>query len=122
MTQHDVDSGAVAEKVIDGNLHLDIQAVVEPDGNLVQQGGGLVSPDGLISLDWTSSCSDLDPSSVRTIDYLVISDLVQAISGGGWRYQQRPGQLDRAGGPRQLCPALAGRLHRHCSPSRSAPW
>ena len=76
VTQHDVDSGAVAEKVIDGTLHLDIQAVVEPDGNLVQQGGGLISPDGHdIPLDGVFVFQDLDPSSVETIDYLVISDL-----------------------------------------------
>jgi hypothetical protein len=31
--------------VIDGTLHVDIQAVVEPDGNLVQT-GQLESPDG----------------------------------------------------------------------------
>lgn len=76
VTQHDVDSGAVAEKVIDGTLHVDIQAVVEPDGNLVQQGGGLISPDGHdIPLDGVFVFQDLDPSSVETIDYLVISDL-----------------------------------------------
>ncbi|WP_429035002.1 retention module-containing protein [Aeromonas media] len=75
VTQHDVDSGAVAEKVIDGTLHVDIQAVVEPDGNLVQT-GQLESPDGhAIPLDGVFVFQDLDPSSVETIDYLVISDL-----------------------------------------------
>ncbi|WP_310598261.1 retention module-containing protein [Aeromonas aquatica] len=76
VTQHDVDSGAMAQKVIDGNLHVDIQAVVEPDGNLVQTGGALESPDGHdIPLNGVFAFEDLDPSSVETIDYLVISDL-----------------------------------------------
>ncbi|MCS3455731.1 T1SS-143 domain-containing protein [Aeromonas sp. BIGb0405] len=76
VTQVDVDSSVTAQKVIDGNLHVDIQAVVEPDGNLVQQGGDLVSPDGHdIPLKDVFVFEDLDPSSVETIDYLVISDL-----------------------------------------------
>ncbi|MGY3943473.1 retention module-containing protein [Aeromonas tecta] len=76
VTQHDVDSSVVVDKVINGNLHVDIQAVVEPDGNLVQTGGALESPDGHdIPLDGVFVFQDLDPSSVETIDYLVISDL-----------------------------------------------
>ncbi|RQM88277.1 retention module-containing protein [Aeromonas dhakensis] len=75
VTQVDVDSSATAQKVIDGTLHLDIQAVVEPDGNLVQH-GQLESPDGHdIPLGGVFVFEDLDPSSVETIDYLVISDL-----------------------------------------------
>ncbi|MEB6606449.1 retention module-containing protein [Aeromonas sanarellii] len=75
VTQVDVDSSATAQKVIDGTLHLDIQAVVEPDGNLVQT-GQLESPDGhAISLDGVFVFQDLDPSSDEVIDYLVISDL-----------------------------------------------
>ncbi len=75
VTQVDVDSSATAQKVIEGTLHLDIQAVVEPDGNLVQT-GQLESPDGHdIPLDGVFVFEDLDPSSVETIDYLVISDL-----------------------------------------------
>ncbi|MGY6036812.1 retention module-containing protein [Aeromonas sp. AE23HZ002T15] len=76
VTQVDVDSSATAQKVIDGNLHVDIQAVVEPDGNLIQTGGALESPDGHdIPLQDVFVFEDLDPSSVETIDYLVISDL-----------------------------------------------
>ncbi|WP_439842111.1 retention module-containing protein [Aeromonas taiwanensis] len=76
VTQVDVDSSATAQKVIDGTLHVDIQAVVEPDGNLVQT-GQLESPDGHdIPLDGVFVFQDLDPSSVETIDYLVISDLL----------------------------------------------
>ncbi|MGY3932651.1 T1SS-143 repeat domain-containing protein, partial [Aeromonas encheleia] len=76
VTQHDVDSSVVVDKVIDGQLHVDIQAVVEPDGNLVQTGGTLESPDGHdIPLGGVFEFQDLDPSSVETIDYLVISDL-----------------------------------------------
>ena len=75
VTQVDVDSSATAQKVIDGTLHVDIQAVVEPDGNLVQT-GQLESPDGQdIPLKDVFVFEDLDPSSVETIDYLVISDL-----------------------------------------------
>lgn len=75
VTQVDVDSSATAQKVIDGTLHVDIQAVVEPDGNLVQT-GQLESPDGHdIPLDGVFVFEDLDPSSIETIDYLVISDL-----------------------------------------------
>ncbi|RUQ14270.1 retention module-containing protein [Aeromonas dhakensis] len=75
VTQVDVDSSATAQKVIEGTLHLDIQAVVEPDGNLVQT-GQLESLDGHdIPLDGVFVFEDLDPSSVETIDYLVISDL-----------------------------------------------
>ncbi|MDU1142663.1 retention module-containing protein [Aeromonas rivipollensis] len=76
VTQVDVDSSATAQKVIDGNLHVDIQAVVEPDGNLVQTGGALESPDGHdIPLNGVFVFEDLDPSSDEVIDYLVISDL-----------------------------------------------
>ncbi|MBL0547916.1 retention module-containing protein [Aeromonas caviae] len=75
VTQVDVDSSATAQKVIDGTLHVDIQAVVEPDGNLVQT-GQLESPDGHdIPLDGVFVFEDLDPSSDEVIDYLVISDL-----------------------------------------------
>ncbi|MEA9422388.1 retention module-containing protein [Aeromonas caviae] len=75
VTQVDVDSSATAQKVIDGTLHVDIQAVVEPDGNLVQT-GQLESPDGhAIPLDGVFVFQDLDPSSDEVIDYLVISDL-----------------------------------------------
>ncbi|MDX7732262.1 retention module-containing protein [Aeromonas caviae] len=75
VTQVDVDSSATAQKVIDGTLHVDIQAVVEPDGNLVQT-GQLESPDGHdIPLDGVFVFKDLDPSSDEVIDYLVISDL-----------------------------------------------
>lgn len=74
VTQHDVDSGAVAEKVIDGNLHVDIQAVVESDGKLVQTGGPLVGQGGAdIDLAGRFLFTDLDPSSVEEIDYLVIN-------------------------------------------------
>ncbi|MFQ2451307.1 retention module-containing protein [Aeromonas caviae] len=75
VTQVDVDSSATAQKVIDGTLHVDIQAVVEPDGNLVQT-GQLESPDGHdIPLDGVFVFEDLDPSSDEVIDYLVISEL-----------------------------------------------
>ncbi|MGU5527124.1 retention module-containing protein [Aeromonas caviae] len=75
VTQVDVDSSATAQKVIDGTLHVDIQAVVEPDGNLVQT-GQLESPDGHdIPLDGVFVFKDLDPSSDEVIDYLVISHL-----------------------------------------------
>ncbi|MGY3868677.1 retention module-containing protein [Aeromonas crassostreae] len=76
VTQVDVDSSATAQKVIEGTLHVDIQAVVEPDGNLVQTGGALESPDGHdIPLGGVFAFEDLDPSSDEVIDYLVISDL-----------------------------------------------
>ncbi|MGY3898182.1 type I secretion protein [Aeromonas veronii] len=76
VTQHDVDSGAVAEKVIDGNLHVDIQAVVESDGKLVQTGGPLESHHGQdIPLNGVFVFDDRDPTSDEVIDYLVISDL-----------------------------------------------
>ncbi|MFQ2447747.1 retention module-containing protein [Aeromonas caviae] len=75
VTQVDVDSSATAQKVIDGTLHVDIQAVVEPDGNLVQT-GQLESPDGHdIPLDGVFVFEDLDLSSDEVIDYLVITDL-----------------------------------------------
>ncbi|MFU1635134.1 retention module-containing protein [Aeromonas veronii] len=76
VTQHDVDSGAVAQKVIDGNLHVDIQAVVEPDGELQIDNpllfGFLDQPVDLVG---AFSFDDRDPSSSERIDYLVISDL-----------------------------------------------
>ncbi|MCX7130946.1 retention module-containing protein [Aeromonas sp.] len=76
VTQQDVDSSVVVSKEINGQLHVDIQAVVEPDGNLIQVGGALVSPDGHdIPLNGVFVFDDLDLSSVETIDYLVISDL-----------------------------------------------
>lgn len=76
VTQQDVDSNVVVNKVIDGQLHVDIQAVVEPDGNLMQVGKPLVSTDGDdIPLNGVFVFDDRDPSSVETIDYLVISDL-----------------------------------------------
>ncbi|QWL62712.1 retention module-containing protein [Aeromonas jandaei] len=81
VTQHDVDSGAVAEKVIDGNLHVDIQAVVEPDGVLTQTGGVLVGQGGAdIDLAGRFLFTDLDPSSVEEIDYLVIN--LPVLNGG----------------------------------------
>ncbi|MCJ7977046.1 retention module-containing protein [Aeromonas veronii] len=81
VTQHDVDSGAVAEKVIDGNLHVDIQAVVEPDGVLTQSGGALVGQSGAdIDLAGRFVFTDLDPSSVEEIDYLVIN--LPVLNGG----------------------------------------
>lgn len=81
VTQHDVDSGAVAEKVIDGNLHVDIQAVVEPDGVLTQSGGALVGQSGAdIDLTGRFIFTDLDPSSVEEIDYLVIN--LPVLNGG----------------------------------------
>ncbi|MFQ2193472.1 retention module-containing protein [Aeromonas jandaei] len=81
VTQHDVDSGAVAEKVIDGNLHVDIQAVVEPDGVLIQTGGALVGQGGAdIDLAGRFLFTDLDPSSVEEIDYLVIN--LPVLNGG----------------------------------------
>lgn len=81
VTQHDVDSGAVAEKVIDGNLHVDIQAVVEPDGVLTQSGGALVGQSGAdIDLSGRFVFTDLDPSSVEEIDYLVIN--LPVLNGG----------------------------------------
>ncbi|MFQ2149040.1 retention module-containing protein [Aeromonas jandaei] len=81
VTQHDVDSGAVAEKVIDGNLHVDIQAVVEPDGVLTQTGGALVGQGGAdIDLAGSFLFTDLDPSSVEEIDYLVIN--LPVLNGG----------------------------------------
>ncbi|MFM5621946.1 retention module-containing protein [Aeromonas veronii] len=81
VTQHDVDSGAVAEKVIDGNLHVDIQAVVEPDGVLTQSDGALVGQSGAdIDLTGRFVFTDLDPSSVEEIDYLVIN--LPVLNGG----------------------------------------
>lgn len=75
VTQKDVDSNVVVDKVIEGNLHLDIQAVVEPDGNLLQI-GSLNSPNGNdIALKDAFVFEDLDPSSDEVIDYLVITDL-----------------------------------------------
>ncbi|MFM4705379.1 retention module-containing protein [Aeromonas bivalvium] len=75
VTQVDVDSSATAQKVIEGTLHVDIQAVVEPDGNLLQT-SQLESPDGNdIPLKDVFVFEDLDPSSDEVIDYLVISDL-----------------------------------------------
>ncbi|MDX7813717.1 retention module-containing protein [Aeromonas caviae] len=81
VTQYDVDKNpdgtptAMDQKVIEGNLHLDIQAVVEPDGKLVQT-GALDSPDGHdIALKDAFVFQDLDPSSDEVIDYLVITDL-----------------------------------------------
>ncbi|MEH8102424.1 retention module-containing protein [Aeromonas veronii] len=81
VTQHDVDSGALAEKVIDGNLHVDIQAVVEPDGVLTQSGGALVGQSGAdIDLTGRFVFTDLDISSVEEIDYLVIN--LPVLNGG----------------------------------------
>ncbi|WP_429052564.1 retention module-containing protein [Aeromonas rivipollensis] len=76
VTQKDVDSNVVVSKEVNGQLHVDIQAVVEPDGNLLQQGGDLVSPDGHdIPLKDVFVFDDRDPTSDEVIDYLVISDL-----------------------------------------------
>ncbi|WFO53183.1 retention module-containing protein [Aeromonas veronii] len=85
VTQHDVDSGAVAQKAIDGNLHVDIQAVVEPDGELQIDNpllfGFLDQPVDLVG---AFSFDDRDPSSSERIDYLVISDLPSGfvVNGG----------------------------------------
>ncbi|MCS3833463.1 T1SS-143 domain-containing protein [Aeromonas veronii] len=76
VTQRDVDSSVVANKVIDGQLHVDIQAVVESDGKLVQTGGPLESHHGQdIPLNGVFVFDDRDPTSDEVIDYLVISDL-----------------------------------------------
>ena len=76
VTQRDVDSTVVANKVIDGQLHVDIQAVVESDGKLVQTGGPLESHHGQdIPLNGIFVFDDRDPTSDEVIDYLVISDL-----------------------------------------------
>lgn len=76
VTQRDVDSTVVANKVIDGQLHVDIQAVVESDGKLVQTGGPLESHHGQdIPLNGVFVFDDRDPTSDEVIDYLVISDL-----------------------------------------------
>jgi len=81
VTQVDVDSTVVANKVIDGQLHVDIQAVVEPDGVLTQTGGALVSPGGAdIELSGRFVFTDLDPSSVEEVDYLVVN--LPLINGG----------------------------------------
>ncbi|MGN5288174.1 retention module-containing protein [Aeromonas sp. 11P] len=76
VTQRDVDSSVVANKVIDGQLHVDIQAVVEPDGELQIDNpllfGFLDQPVDLVG---ALSFDDRDPSSSERIDYLVISDL-----------------------------------------------
>ncbi|WP_197273655.1 type I secretion C-terminal target domain-containing protein, partial [Aeromonas schubertii] len=75
ITQQDVDSSATAQKVIEGSLLVDIRAVVEPDGQLVQT-GQLDSQDGHdIPLKGMFTFEDLDPGSSEVIDYLVISDL-----------------------------------------------
>ncbi|QCG48532.1 retention module-containing protein [Aeromonas schubertii] len=75
ITQQDVDSSATAQKVIEGSLLVDIRAVVEPEGQLVQT-GQLDSQDGHdIPLKDMFTFEDLDPGSSEVIDYLVISDL-----------------------------------------------
>lgn len=76
VTQQDVDSNVVANKVIDGQLHVDIQAVVEPDGELQIDNPFLFGfLDQPVDLVGAFSFDDLDPSSSERIDYLVISDL-----------------------------------------------
>ncbi|WP_139709448.1 retention module-containing protein [Aeromonas allosaccharophila] len=101
VTQRDVDSGAVAEKVIGGNLHVDIQAVVEPDGELQIDNpllfGFLDQPVDLVG---AFSFDDRDPSSSERIDYLVISDLPPGfvvnggISDGKGNWTVPAGNLD----------------------------
>ncbi|WP_436404792.1 T1SS-143 repeat domain-containing protein [Aeromonas sobria] len=81
VTQQDVDSSVVVNKVIDGQLHVDIQAVVEPDGTLAQTGGLLVGLGGSdIDLSGRFTFTDLDPSSVEEIDYLVVN--LPVLNGG----------------------------------------
>ncbi|HEH9399754.1 TPA: retention module-containing protein [Aeromonas sobria] len=81
VTQQDVDSSVVVNKVIDGQLHVDIQAVVEPDGTLAQTGGPLVGLGGSdIDLSGRFTFTDLDPSSVEEIDYLVVN--LPVLNGG----------------------------------------
>ncbi|MGL4506632.1 MAG: retention module-containing protein, partial [Aeromonas sobria] len=81
VTQQDVDSTVVVNKVIDGQLHVDIQAVVEPDGTLAQTGGPLVGLGGSdIDLSGRFTFTDLDPSSVEEIDYLVVN--LPVLNGG----------------------------------------
>ena len=76
VTQQDVDSTVVVNKVIDGQLHVDIQAVVEPDGELQIDNPFLFGfLDRPVNLAGAFSFNDLDPSSSERIDYLVISDL-----------------------------------------------
>ncbi|WP_349917947.1 retention module-containing protein [Aeromonas veronii] len=82
VTQVDVDSNATATKVIDGNLHVDIQAVVEPNGVLSQTGGDLVGHGGSdIDLSGRFEFThDIDLSSLEEIDYLVIN--LPVLNGG----------------------------------------
>ncbi|ATL95103.1 type I secretion protein [Aeromonas sp. CU5] len=76
VTQQDVDSNVVVNKVIDGQLHVDIQAVVEPDGELQIDNPILIGfLDQPVDLVGAFSFDDRDPSSSERIDYLVISDL-----------------------------------------------
>ncbi|WP_148612192.1 T1SS-143 repeat domain-containing protein, partial [Aeromonas sobria] len=76
VTQQDVDSSVVVNKVIDGQLHVDIQAVVEPDGELQIDNPILIGfLDQPVDLVGAFSFDDRDPSSSERIDYLVISDL-----------------------------------------------
>ncbi|WP_247625994.1 type I secretion C-terminal target domain-containing protein [Aeromonas genomosp. paramedia] len=85
VTQVDVDSSVTAQKVIDGTLHVDIQAVVEPDGQLQVDNPVLLGfLDQPVDLVGAFSFEDLDPSSSERIDYLVISGLPEGfvVSGG----------------------------------------
>lgn len=76
VTQQDVDSTVVVNKVIDGQLQVDIQAVVEPDGELQIDNPILIGfLDQPVDLVGAFSFDDRDPSSSERIDYLVISDL-----------------------------------------------
>ncbi|MEZ6931360.1 retention module-containing protein [Aeromonas sp. S16(2024)] len=76
VTQKDVDSNVVVSKEVNGQLHVDIQAVVEPDGQLQVDNPVLLGfLDQPVDLVGAFSFEDLDPSSSERIDYLVISGL-----------------------------------------------
>ncbi|WP_368177911.1 retention module-containing protein [Aeromonas sp. R7-1] len=88
ITQYDIDKNpdgtptATAQDTIVGNLHVDIQAVVEPNGVLSQTGGDLVGHGGSdIDLSGRFEFThDIDLSSLEEIDYLVIN--LPVLNGG----------------------------------------
>ncbi|MGN4933710.1 T1SS-143 repeat domain-containing protein [Aeromonas rivipollensis] len=101
VTQVDVDSNVTAQEVIDGTLHVDIQAVVEPDGQLQVDNPILLGfLDQPVDLVGAFSFEDLDPSSSERIDYLVISGLPAGfvvnggISDGKGNWTVPAGNLD----------------------------
>ncbi|WP_393935863.1 retention module-containing protein [Aeromonas rivipollensis] len=107
VTQYDVDKNpdgtptSMDQKVIEGNLHLDIQAVVEPDGQLQVDNPVLLGfLDQPVDLVGAFSFEDLDPSSSERIDYLVISGLPAGfvvnggISDGKGNWTVPAGNLD----------------------------